>query len=231
MPTDADSPVVVPASAAHGHALPAHAEVDAEVDGVPVAHASGLGSASVVRRHIALFTFTLAGLVILVDQLTKVWALNHLPTSPEPTYWLIDRVIGLRQLRNPGAALGIGYGYTWVLTIVVITIVVVMVRMVRKIRSVAWAIALSLMLGGAVGNLIDRLVQPAVVGGVVQDSMGLGHGAVIDFIVYGNWFVGNVADIAIVIAAGMIVVLAFMGIGMDGTKAHVQASAGQAEDQ
>jgi signal peptidase II len=179
----------------------------------------------VSRRHraIALGTFAIALGVVVIDQVTKLWALASL--SSRDTIWLVGELLGLRQLRNPGAALGIGYGYTWVLTIIVVAIIVVIVRVIRNIRSWSWSWALALMLGGAIGNLIDRVFQPAVVGGVVQEGFGLGNGAVVDFLVYGDWFVGNVADIAIVVAAGLIIVLSLLGIGLDGKRQTGAAAA------
>ena len=67
--------------------------------------------------------------------------------------------------------------------------IVVIVRASRRIGSCGWAVALGLLLGGALGNLVDRLVR----------EPGLARGEVVDFIAYANWFVGNVADIAIVV--------------------------------
>lgn len=97
---------------------------------------------------------------------------------------------------------------TWLLTIVVVAVVVVIVRMVSRIGSRAWAVALGLLLGGALGNLVDRFFR----------EPGFARGHVVDFIAYANWFVGNVADIAIVAAAVMIAVLSVLGIGLDGTR-------------
>ena len=72
----------------------------------------------------------------------------------------------------------------------------------------AWAVALGLLLGGALGNLVDRLVR----------EPGIARGDVVDFIAYANWFVGNVADIAIVVAAVLVVILAALGVHIDGTR-------------
>jgi signal peptidase II len=75
-------------------------------------------------------------------------------------------------------------------------------------------VALGLLLGGAVGNLIDRLVR----------DPGVARGHVVDFIAYGDWFVGNVADIAIVAAAILMGLLAMRGIGLDGRRLLVGAA-------
>ena len=78
------------------------------------------------------------------------------------------------------------------------------------------AIALGLLLGGALGNLVDRFFRPP----------GPGRGHVVDFIDYFGWFVGNVADIAIVVAAGIIMVLAFTGTSIAGPVHHVEHADG-----
>jgi signal peptidase II len=166
------------------------------------------------RRLIAA-TFGLAALVLAVDQLTKQWALSALELGA-PQRNLVGEYLSLRLVKNPGAALGVGYGYTWVLTIVVVVVIAVIVRVISKIRSRAWAVTLGLLLGGALGNLGDRLFR----------EPGFAHGHVVDFIGYWNWFTGNVADIAIVVAAVMLALLSLMGVGLDGTRdAHRKAEA------
>ncbi|PJI94328.1 signal peptidase II [Luteimicrobium subarcticum] len=155
------------------------------------------------RRLVVLLT-VIAVVVALVDQLSKAWAQTNLADGH------VDEILGhalrLQLVYNPGAALSIGTGMTWLLTLVVVVVVVLIVRAARRIRSTGWAIALGLLLGGAIGNLIDRLLR----------DPGFARGRVVDFIGYGNFFVGNVADIAIVVAAVLIALLALRGVGMDG---------------
>ncbi|MDR2723401.1 MAG: signal peptidase II [Cellulomonadaceae bacterium] len=158
-------------------------------------------------RSLVRFTVLLAALVLVVDQLSKWWAVEALEGRDTPIH-LIGDFLTLTFFRNPGAALGIGYGYTAVLTVIIIAVVVVIVRVIYKIQSKAWAWALALMLGGALGNLGDRIFR----------QPGLAQGHVVDFIGYSDWFVGNIADIAIVAAAALIVLLAFLGIGFDGKR-------------
>jgi signal peptidase II len=159
------------------------------------------------RGRLVAWTVGLAVLVLLLDQLTKWWAESTLELGDDPVR-LVGSLLGLRLLYNPGAALSIATGMTWLLTIVVVAVVVVIVRMVGRIGSRGWAIALGLLLGGAVGNLVDRIFR----------EPGFARGHVVDFIDYAGFFVGNVADIAIVAAAVMIVVLSLLGIGLDGTR-------------
>ncbi|MCB7137794.1 signal peptidase II [Cellulosimicrobium marinum] len=159
------------------------------------------------RRRLVAWTVGLAALVLALDQLTKWWAESTLALGDEPIP-LLGSLLGLRLLYNPGAALSIATGMTWLLTIVVVAVVVVIVRMVGRIGSRGWAVALGLLLGGAVGNLLDRLFR----------DPGFARGHVVDFIDYAGFFVGNVADIAIVAAAVMIAVLSILGIALDGTR-------------
>ncbi|MDM7856203.1 signal peptidase II [Cellulomonas alba] len=164
--------------------------------------------ASPRRRRLLATLISLTVGVLVVDQLTKAWALDALDDGVRRA--LVGDLLGLQLVFNPGAALSVATGMTWVLTLIAAGVVVVVVRASRRLGSAAWAVALGLLLGGALGNLVDRLVR----------EPGVARGRVVDFIAYGDWFVGNVADIAIVVAAVMIVVLAAAGIRLDGTRDH-----------
>ena len=158
-----------------------------------------------LTRKLITLVFAIAAITALVDQLTKWWAIRALGDGRRIE--IFGQFLSFRYLRNPGAAFGIGYGYTWILTIVVIGVILVIIRFLRRIGSRGWAWAFGLLLGGAIGNLIDRLFR----------YPGFTHGHVVDFIAYWNWFVGNVADIAIVVAAGLIIILSLKGVGIDGS--------------
>jgi len=146
----------------------------------------------------------LAAAVLVLDQATKVWALAAL--TPGEAVELVGSMIKLNLIRNPGAAFSIGNGSTWVLTAVSLGILVWVVVGARKVGNMPWAVALGLLLGGAVGNLIDRGFR----------APGPGRGHVVDFIDYFGLFIGNVADIAIVVGAGIIMVLSFRGTSLAG---------------
>nr|WP_246783974.1 signal peptidase II [Cellulomonas persica] len=161
------------------------------------------------RRLVGLLVVIAAG-VLAVDQLSKAWAIATLDGARRE---LVGDLLGLQLVFNPGAALSIATGMTWVLTLVAAAVVVVLVRVARRLGSTMWAVALGLLLGGALGNLVDRLVR----------EPGFPSGHVIDFIAYLDWFVGNVADIAIVVAAGLVVLLVARGIGVDGTRERDRA--------
>ncbi|GGY00522.1 hypothetical protein GCM10010324_54040 [Streptomyces hiroshimensis] len=120
---------------------------------------------------------------------------------------LIGSWLELRVMRNAGAAFGIGEALTIVLTLVATTVAVVIVRLARKLYSAPWALALGLLLGGALGNLTDRLFR----------SPGDFQGAVVDFISVRGFSVMNLADWAIFCGGVLIVAYSFLGWELDGT--------------
>lgn len=158
-------------------------------------------------RALVVWTGVLAAVVLAADQLTKWWAESALVAN-DPTIPVVGDLLGIRLIYNPGAALSLASGYTWILTIVVTVVVVFIVRAIGRLGSRGWAAALGLLLGGALGNLVDRLLR----------EPGFARGHVVDFIDYAGFFVGNVADIAVVSAAVLIALLSLRGIGLDGRR-------------
>lgn len=158
-------------------------------------------SPGAARRRLNI-AVVIAAVVVVVDQLTKAWALSSLTEST--TRKVVGDLLGFRLVHNPGAALSIATGMTWVLTVVAVAVIVVVLRASQRLASTRWAVALGLLLGGAIGNLIDRLVR----------DPGFAKGHVVDFIAYSDWFVGNVADIAIVAAAALIILLSLLQVSM-----------------
>lgn len=161
--------------------------------------------AAPARRRLVVLLAVLAAGVLALDQGTKFWAEAALTRGESVP--ILGEWLQLTLVYNPGAAFSLATGMTWVLTVVAIGVVVAIVRFARRLRSRTWAIALGMLLGGALGNLGDRLFR----------SPGFPQGHVVDFIDYGV-FVGNVADIAIVAAAGLIILLGIRGIGIDGVR-------------
>ena len=140
-----------------------------------------------------------AVLVVAVDLFTKQWALSSL--TPGVNHRVIDGWISFQLVFNPGAAFSLGEGYTWVLTLVVVAVTVGIIYYARRART-WWSIALfGIALGGAVGNLLDRIFR----------APAFGRGHVVDMINYHDWFVGNVADIAIVGSAAAFMVMSMLG--------------------
>ena len=162
------------------------------------------------RRPLVLVLLALAIAVLVVDQLSKMWAVATLIEGERTP--LLGDLLGLSLLYNPGAALSIATGMTWIFTVAAVVVSVVILRVANRLGSRGWTVALGLLLGGALGNLVDRLLRPP----------GIARGHVVDFIAYGDLFVGNVADIAIVVAAGLVVLLTLRGIGVDGSRSSQQ---------
>ncbi|WDZ82523.1 signal peptidase II [Micromonospora cathayae] len=150
-------------------------------------------------RHAPRLVAGIAVAVVAADQLSKWWAESTL-TRGERTPLLGD-ALGVQLIYNPGAALSIGAGATWIFTIVTAVGVLVGLWYAWRVRSRAWAVPLGLILGGATTHLGDRLFR--------EPSFGQGH--VVDFIAYFDWFIGNVADIAIVVGAVLFLVLTWRG--------------------
>jgi signal peptidase II len=157
--------------------------------------------------------FALVAVIVLaLDVISKVLVAANLPMTPvEKHVRLLGGAIYLDQTRNSGAAFSLGTGFTVILTLVALAVVVVIVRTASRMRSTGWAIALGLVLGGALGNLVDRIFR----------SPGFGRGHVVDWIsVFGpdaeRWPIFNLADSAIVCGAILAAVLALIGIEIDG---------------
>jgi signal peptidase II len=121
---------------------------------------------------------------------------------------LLGGLLTLRELRNSGAAFSIGTSVTVVFTLIALGVIVAILRTARRLRSIPWAITLGLLLGGATGNLGDRLFR----------SPGLLRGDVVDWIELPHWPVFNVADSSIVCGGVLAVLLAARGISLDGRR-------------
>ncbi|MGH3386313.1 MAG: signal peptidase II [Nocardioidaceae bacterium] len=159
------------------------------------------------QRHIRLFV-TVAVTAYLLDVVSKVVAVELL-TGRGPVD-VVDGILQLRLTGNPGAAFSLGTNYTVLLSLVQLTVACAVVWLSRRIGSRLWALSLGLLLGGAVGNLTDRLLR----------DPGPLRGHVVDFLELPNWPVFNVADCAIVTAAVLIVLQSMRGIRLDGSRAH-----------
>ena len=161
----------------------------------------------------------IASAVVILDLISKIVIVATI--QPGEPVRILGGLVYLSLIRNPGAAFSMATGMTWVLALIAIGVVIFIIRMAPRLRSTPWAISLGLVLGGAIGNLIDRIFR----------APGFLKGHVVDFVsVFGpnaEYFpVFNVADSAITIGGISLVVTALLGIDFDGTRTR----SGKAED-
>jgi len=165
----------------------------------------------------ARLTALFAGVALVayaVDVGTKILAVDRL--SGRPDVPVVGDLLVLHLTHNPGAAFSTGTEYTVALTCVAMAAVLVVLYLSRRIGTVAWAVALGLLLAGVSGNLTDRLLR----------APGPLRGHVIDFLMLPNWPVFNVADMCIDVAAGLILIQAFRGIRINGDRTESKAEPG-----
>lgn len=135
---------------------------------------------------------------VVADQLTKLWAETELTLGVYIP--VIGDYLGWRLVYNPGAAFGIAADFTWVLTIIAALAVIGIGWFSTRVTHPLWLVGTSALLGGAVSHLGDRLFR----------EPGFAQGHIVDFIDYAGFFVGNVADIALVGGAAVLILASFL---------------------
>ncbi len=157
----------------------------------------------------------MAAFVVAADVISKSIVVarmaDHLPIR------LLGGLLTITLTRNGGAAFSIGTSMTIVFTAIAVGVIVYILRTARNLRSIGWAITLGLLLGGATGNLLDRIFR----------APGPFQGHVVDWIELPHWPVFNLADSSIVCAGVLVVLLALCGIRLDGTRSAQEASSPQ----
>jgi signal peptidase II len=164
-------------------------------------------------RRVGLL-FGVAAAVFAADVITKIIVVATL--RPDQEVRVIGTLLTLELVRNSGAAFSFGPGMTIVFTLIAVGVIFFIVRTSRHLYSIAWAVTLGLLLGGAAGNLTDRLLR----------SPGVFRGEVVDWIQLPHWPVFNVADSCIVCGGVLAVLLAARGIRLDGSR-DVRATGGE----
>lgn len=164
----------------------------------------------------------LAAAVLLVDLVSKVVVVATI--EPGEDIRVLGGLFYLTQLRNVGAAFSFAEGWTVVFSLIAVVVAVVIVRTARRLYSTGWAVALGLVLGGALGNLVDRVFRdPGVLQGGVVDFLSA-------FAPDGRvWPVFNVADSAIVCGGILGALLALRGIEFDGSRVRGTSAATPSE--
>jgi signal peptidase II len=146
-----------------------------------------------VRRWRTLFSVAWA--VWILDLATKIWAVNNL--SNNSNIKVIGEFLQLTFVRNPGAAFSFASGATIFLSLFSLIVMVAILYYSPRITSRGWAVVFGLVLGGILGNIVDRIFR----------EPGVLRGHVIDWLQLPNWPVFNIADSAIVLAALISMVL------------------------
>ena len=154
------------------------------------------------HRQVRLLV-TVAAVILVVDIVTKVLAVRLL--TPGQPVSIIDETVTWTLVRNSGAAFSMATGYTWILTLIATAVVIGIVWMGRRLVSPWWALGLGMILGGALGNLVDRFFR----------WPGPLRGHVVDFLSIGWWPVFNVADASVVGGAVLLVSLSLFGYDFD----------------
>ncbi|MGQ4537975.1 signal peptidase II [Dermabacteraceae bacterium P7074] len=166
----------------------------------------------------SLIGLLLALLVFLADQASKAWALSSLIEYQRVD--ILGRFFGLQLVFNPGAAWSLGGSSTWLVTILQALLACgISFYLFRKVDDYGWGIALGLMLGGALGNLYDRLFR----------APGFAHGHVVDFFVLPRWPIFNVADVFIV--SGCCLVMLFVLTNRPAGRETVASATGGTGDE
>ena len=158
-------------------------------------------------------------MVVAFDQVAKALVVANLPYgTPVP---VLGGALQFLYVRNPGAAFSFAVNMTWVFSVISAAVVVAIIIYSRRIRSMWWAVVLGMLLGGALGNLIDRLFR----------EPGFGRGHVVDFIST-PWMmpaIYNVADSFICISMVVFVLLVILGVNLDGSRTVSAKRAAQAD--
>jgi signal peptidase II len=156
-----------------------------------------------------------AAFVLAADVISKAIVVARM--ADHPPIRLLGGLLTITLTRNGGAAFSIGTSMTIVFTAIAVGVIVYILRAARNLRSIGWAITLGLLLGGATGNLLDRIFR----------APGPFQGHVVDWIELPHWPVFNLADSSIVCAGVLVVLLALFGIRLDGTRPLPEASSPQ----
>jgi lipoprotein signal peptidase len=180
----------------------------------------GAPPAPAPRRSRARLLIGLALAVLALDLATKLLVVATIDRGEDIR--TLGGLVYLTHARNTGAAFAFAEGATVVFTVIALVVAVVIVRSARRLFSTGWAVALALVLGGAVGNLVDRFFR----------DPGFLRGGVVDWIsVFGpdgeHYPIFNVADSAIVCGGVLGALLALRGIEFDGSRGKDEERAGE----
>lgn len=142
--------------------------------------------------NMLIFCLIVTVLVVGLDQLTKLLTLHYLPSTGD-TFEFIPKVLNFTYIENRGAAFGMLADKRWVFILISIVVIVVMIAfiIIKKPKDVLLCTSVSMIVGGGIGNMIDRIFR-----GYVVDMIDVQF---IDFYVF------NVADSAVCVGCGLLI--------------------------
>ncbi len=153
------------------------------------------------KPHIGFWVGLIVLVIVIVDQLVKWWVVRDLPayTPVDPAAWLRP-VLSFTYVKNTGASFGMFPNMNTAFTVLSVIVLILMVIFQRTIPPQVWMVhvALALVMGGALGNLIDRITR-----GYVVDFLD------VNFWPFASWPVFNVADSAIVVGVAILLIDSF----------------------
>ncbi|MGZ4144857.1 MAG: signal peptidase II [Actinomycetota bacterium] len=150
------------------------------------------------RARIVPLLFVIAAVVIVVDQFTKALVASKLADGESRR--VLGGVLSWTLQRNPGSAFGLFQHFPVLFTALAAVIALAIIVLANRVQDRFVAVALGLVLGGALGNLVDRVVRPP----------GIFRGRVVDFIDFHVWPVFNVADSAVVVGAILLFIASYV---------------------
>lgn len=157
-------------------------------------------------KPLTLLALAVACVGLGVDQVTKWLAVERL--TGEPPRPLLGDVLQLNLIYNPGAAFGLGGGFTVAFGVLALVATCVALWFAFRVGTLPWAVAVGLLIAGIGGNLVDRVLR----------DPGPFHGHVVDFLQLPNWPIFNLADIFINAGAILIVIQFMRGVHLDGSR-------------
>lgn len=160
-----------------------------------------------VNPRILFLLIGVAVVTVVADQISKFLVVTYLPLNEVVP--VVGDLLQFRHVKNPGAAFSLGLDYTWIFSILATAVTIFIIVFSPRILSRGWAVVFGLLLGGVLGNLIDRLFR--------EPGFGVGH--VVDFLKIPLLpAIFNIADVAITCAMALFLILTIMGVNLNGTR-------------
>ena len=166
-------------------------------------------------RSNVILAYTIAGVIVAADMLTKRWAASSFQDGPET---IIPGILTFRFTENPGAAFSMFQNAGPFLGVAAVIAVGVIGASLARPRPIHEAIGFGMIIGGALGNLIDRIAR----------GEGFLDGKVIDWVQLPNFPTFNVADSSVSVAVAVLLIGSWRSGSAASKQAEVEKAVGQA---